>query len=182
MKTRTMTRVMVEAAVLATLALGSGNIARLQAKDKAAQVDPNDPTYQLYNLLDSKHDGKLDDFCVLAGMVADPKNPGQSQQQVLKAEYDKTRGFGKLRIYVRTVAPLTPDQLKAYDAKQIFDFAETDVAKFTKTDPGPFGKQGDVYFEATPDGGPLATASVTPEVQAEYEHFISQYILPALQK
>lgn len=182
MRTRTMTRVMVKAAVLATLVWGCGNNAPLQAKEKAAQVDPNDPTYQLYNLLDSKHDGKLDGFCLLAGMVADPKNPGQSQQQVLKVEYDKTRGFGKLRIYVRTVAPLTPDQLKAYDAKQIFDFAESDVAKFTKTDPGRFGKQGDVYFEASSDGGALATASVTPEVQAAYEHFLTQYILPALQK
>jgi len=168
-------------AVAALLVWGSP-AGRLAAKEKASQVDTNDPTYRLYSLLDSKYNGKLDDFCVLAALVPDPKNPGQSLQRVLRIDYNKDRGFGKLDIYVRTVAPLTPAQLKAYTAKQTYDFAETDTAKFIKTDAGPFGKPGDVYLEATPDGGALGAASITPDVQTRYEHDLTEFILPALEK
>ena len=146
-------------AVFALLVFGGGNAGRLGAKEKTPPISPNDPTVRLYNLLDSKYNGKLDDFCVLADVVNDPKNPGQAQQHVLRIEYSKDRAFGKLNIHVRTVAQLTPEQLKTYTPKQIYDFAETDSAKFTKTDPGPFGKPGDVYFEPASDGGALGTVS-----------------------
>jgi hypothetical protein len=159
-----------------------GSAGRLGAKEKNLQVNPNDPTFRLFSLLDSKFNGKLDDFCVLADLVSDPKNPGQQLQRVIRIEYNKDRVFGKLSIHVRTVAPLTPDQLKAYTSKQTFDFAESDAAKFTKTDAGAFGRPGDVYFEAAPDGGALASASITSEVQAQYELFVTQYLLPALEK
>src|SRR5579864_8416262 len=119
--------------VMGLLVLGGAGVQRLGAKDRVLQGDPNDPTYRLYSLLDSKYNGKLDDFCVLAGITDDPKNPGQSQQRVIRVTYNKDRGFGRLGIYLRTVAPLTPEQMKAYNAKQVYDFAETDVAKFTKT-------------------------------------------------
>ena len=151
-------------------------------KKRPPQVSPNDPTLRLYNLLDSKYNGKLEDFCVLADVVNDPKNPGQPQQHVLRVEYSKDRAFGKLNIHVRTVAQLTPEQLKTYSPKQIYDFAETDSAKFTKTDPGPFGRPGDVYFEPASDGGAMGTVTATPEVQAQYERFVTQYLLPALEK
>jgi hypothetical protein len=72
--------------------------------------------------------------------------------------------------------------MKAYNPKQVFDFGETDIEKFIKTDPGPFGKPGDVYFEPASEGGALATAAVTPEVQTQYEMFVTQYLLPALEK
>jgi hypothetical protein len=173
---------MIVGTVFTLLVFGGGNAGRLGAKEKGSQIDANDPTVRLYTLLDSKYNGKLEDFCVLADVANDPKNPGQAQQHVLRVEYDKDRAFGKLRIYVRTVAQLTPEQLKTYSPKQVYDFGEADSAKFTKTDPGPLGKPGDVYFEASPDGGPLATVSVTPQVQAQYERYVTQYLLPALEK
>ena len=101
-------------AIVITLLHGGGSAGRLGAKEKNATVSPNDPTFRLYSLLDSKFNGKLDDFFVLADVFNDPKNPGQAQQHVLRVEYNKDRGFGKLNIYVRTVAQLTPEQLKTY--------------------------------------------------------------------
>jgi len=160
----------------------AGNTARLDAKDKNSAVSPNDATVRLYSLLDSKYNGKVDTFCVLADLVNDPKNPGEPQQRVLRIEYNKDHAFGKLSIHVRTVAQLTPEQLKTYTPQQIYDFAETDSAKYTKTDPGSFGRPGDVYFQAAPDGGPLQTVPVTSEVQAQYDSFVTQYLLPALDK
>jgi len=168
--------------VVITLLLVGGYAGRLGAKERNSTVSPNDPTVRLYSLLDSKFNGKVDSFCVLADVVNDPKNPGQQQQHVLRIEYNKDHGFGKLSLHVRTVAQLTPDQLKTYTPQQIYDFAETDSAKYTKTDPGSFGRPGDVYFEANPDGGPLQTAPVTSEVQAQYELLVTQYLLPALEK
>jgi hypothetical protein len=167
---------------LALVLLGGAFERGVRAKEKPPQLDANDPTLRLYNLLDSKYNGKLDDFCVLGDVFNDPKNPGQPQQHVFRIEYAKDRAFGKLRIYVRTIAQLSPEQLKTYTPKQVYEFAEADSAKFTKTDPGPFGKSGDVYFQPTSDGGPLGTAAVTPEIQAQYEHYVTQYILPALEK
>ena len=182
MRNNVRTLAIMGGAVLTILVLGGGNAPRLGAKDKASQVGPNDPTLRLYSLLDSKYNGKLEDYYTLADVVNDPKNPGQTLQHVLCVAYNKDRAFGKLNIHVRTVAPLTPEQLKAYNTKQIYDFAESDSAKFTKTDPGPFGKPGDVYFEQSSDGGALRAVSVTAEVQAQYERLVTQYLLPALEK
>jgi hypothetical protein len=173
---------MIVGTVFTLLVFGAGHGGRLGTKEKAPQISPNDPTVRLYNLLDSKYNGKLEDYFVVADVVNDPKNPGQAQQHVLRVEYNKDRAFGKLNIYVRTVAQLTPEQMKTYNPKQIFDFGEADSAKFTKTDPGPFGKVGDVYFEPSRDGGALGTVTATPEVQAQYERFVTQYLLPALEK
>ena len=113
MKNQAIKYAMVGGAALALLLLGGGPARRLDAKDKGTQVNPNDPTYRLYSLADAKFNGKLEDFCVLADLVNDPKNPGQHQQHVISLEYNKDRGFGKLSIHVRTVAELTPEQLKA---------------------------------------------------------------------
>jgi hypothetical protein len=55
------------------------------------------------------------------------------------------------------------------------------LEKFTKTDPGPFGKTGDLYLQAT-ENGPLATAPITDEVRKEYETYVAQWLLPALEK
>jgi hypothetical protein len=176
------TLVIIAGAVFALLVLGGGDHGRLGAKERAPQASSNDPTVRLYSLLDAQFNGKLDDFVLLADVVDDPKNPGQTQQHVLRVEYGKDRVFGKLNIHVRTVAQLTPEQLKTYTPKQIYDFAETDTAKFTKTDPGPFGKPGDVYFEPASDGGAMGSVPSTPEVQSQYERFVTQYLLPALEK
>ena len=173
--------VIICSAVLILL-IFAGTAERMGAKDKSSPANPNDPTYRLFSLLDSKYNGKVDDFCVLADMINDPKNPGQQLQRVIRIEYNKDKGFGKLSLHLRTVAQLTPEQLKAYTAKQTYDFAETDVAKFTKSDTGSFGRTGDVYFQASSEGGPLATATVTSEVQSQYELFVTQYLLPALEK
>jgi hypothetical protein len=173
---------MIVGTVLTLLIFRGWDAGRLGAKEKATAIGPNDASVRLYNLLDSKYNGKLDGFYVLADVVNDPKNPGQAQQHVLRVDYAKDRVFGKLSIHIRTVAQLTPEQLKTYSPKQIYDFAETDSAKFTKTDPGPFGKPGDVYFEPAEDGGALGTVPVTPEVQAQYERLVTQYLLPALEK
>jgi hypothetical protein len=181
MRTSARTPAIVSGALLGLLVLGGGSPAQLGAKDKGSQVSSDDPTVRLYTLLDSKYNGKVDDFCVLADIFNDPKNPGQ-MQHVLRVTYGKDKAFGKLQIDVRTVAQLTPEQQKTYNPKQIFDFGETDTAKFTKTDPGSFGKPGDVYLQPNSDGGPLATAQVTPEVQSTYERYVTQYLMPALDK
>jgi hypothetical protein len=165
-----------------TLLILAGSGGDLIAKERSSPTNPNDPTVRLYSLLDSKYSGKLDDFYMLADLVNDPKNPGQQLQRVIRIEYNKVRGFGKLNLHVRTVAALTPDQLKAYTPKQIYDFAEADAVKFTKTDPGSFGRPGDVYFEAASDGGALTSTTVTAVVQAQYDAYITQYLLPALEK
>jgi hypothetical protein len=164
------------------LVFAGGNVTRLGAKEKVPVVGPDDPTLRLYNLLDSKFGGKLNDLYLLADTFTDPNKPGQVEQHVLRIEYDKGRAFGKLRIYVRIVDQLSPEQLKAYNPKDVYDFGETDSEKFTKTDPGSFGRPGDVYFQPTSPGGPLGTVPATQEVQARYDHYITQYILPALEK
>jgi hypothetical protein len=173
---------MLGVAVVLLLAFGGGSLGLLSAKDKSSQISADDPTLRLYSLLDSKFNGKLEDFCVLADVVNDPSTPGQPQQRVLRMDYDKDRGFGKLNIHVRTVAQLTPDQLKTYTPKQIYDFGENDSAKFTKTDPGSFGRPGDVYFATPSDGAALASAPAKAEVQTQYETYVTQYLMPALEK
>ena len=180
MRTTTRLRAITCGTILTLLILGSA--VRTDAKDKSSPSNPNDPTFRLFSLLDSKFNGKIEDFCVLADLISDPQNPGQQLQRVICLDYSKDRAFGKLNIHVRTVAPLTPDQLKTYTPKQTFDFAETDTSKYTKSDAGSFGRPGDVYFQAAPDGGPLTSASATPDVQSQYELLINQYILPALEK
>jgi len=170
-------------ALLAALLSGLGSAVRLTAKDKAAPpVAADDPTLRLFDLLNSKYNGKLDDFYLLADTFNDPAKPDQAEQHVLRVEYDKSKAFGRLKFYVRTVDQLTPEQLKAYTPKDIYGFAESDSEKFTKTDPGSFGRTGDVYFQPTSPGGPLGTSPVTDEVQARYDRYVTQYILPALQK
>ncbi len=119
---------------------------------------------------------------MLADLVPDPKNAGQQLQRVIEIDYGKDRAFGKLNLHVRTVAPLTADQLKTYTPKQDFDFAEEDSAKFIKSDAGSFGRPGDVYFEAPADGSALTSAPVSSQVQSDYDLLINQYLLPALEK
>jgi len=164
-------------ALLVTAALPSVRL----AKEKPPAVNPDDVTLRLYQLLDTSYGGKLADFYVIGGIYTDPKVPDKELQHVFKVEYEKTKAFGRLRIYVRSVDKLTPGQLKDYTPPQVYDFAEADVAKFTKTDPGPFGRTGDLYFQAS-ENGPLATVPITDETRKEYEADVTQWILPALQK
>jgi hypothetical protein len=173
---------MMAGAILpALLVLGGKPTNDVLAKQKAEAVDPNDPTLRLFQLLDNSYGGKLEDFYVLADIYSDPKKPGQELQRVLRIEYGKSHPFGKLKIYVRSVGKLAPDQLKTYTPKIVFDFGETDLEKFVKTEPGPLGKTGDLYLRSTEDR-PLATSPVTDEARKAYEHLITDYLLPALQK
>jgi len=151
------------------------------AKEKIPTVSPDDLTLRLFQLLDSSYAGKLSEFYFIGDVYNDPKIPDKELQHVFKAEYEKGRAFGRFRLCVRSVDKLTAGQLKDYTPKQIYDFGELDVEKFTKTDPGPFGKTGDVYFRAIPDG-PLATAPITDEARKAYEIYITQWLLPALEK
>jgi hypothetical protein len=169
-------------ALLMLLIFWGGNTLRLSAKDKTPPVSSDDPTLRLFDLLDSKFGGKLDNYYLLADTFADPKNPEQADQHVMRIEYNKENAFGKFRIYMRSVDKLTPAQLKTYSPKDIYTFAETDSEKFTKTSPGSFGRPGDVYFLPTSPGGPLGSSSITDKVQALYNHYVTQYILPALEK
>jgi hypothetical protein len=180
---RTFRLLLIIGAILAGLFLmgfpgqSAGNPA---AKEKTPPVGPDDPTYRLFQVLDTSHGGKLADFYLLADTYKDAKTD-QEFQHVLRVEYDKSKGFGKLKVYVRSVAKLTPDQLKSYTTQQIYEFGETDSEKFTKTEPGSFGRMGDLYFHA--EGNmPLATAPVTDEVRKSYDSFLTQYLLPALEK
>ncbi len=151
------------------------------AKEKIPTVSPDDLTLRLFQLLDSSYGGKLSEFYLVGDVYNDPKDPGKELQHVFKAEYEKGRAFGRFRLYVRSVDQLTAGQLKEYTSKQIYEFGDEDVEKFTKTDPGPFGKTGDLYFQAT-ENGPLATAPITDEARKEYETFVAQWLLPALEK
>lgn len=151
------------------------------AKHKKAPVSPDDPTYQIYQLLDNSYGGKLSDFYLLANVYADPQNPKVQLQRVLRVEYNKDQYFGRFRIYVRSVGKLTPAQLKTYSVEQIYHFGQSDDAEFEKIDPGPLGQSGDLYLKAT-NGGPLAPATITDQVRQEYESLITDYILPALKK
>jgi hypothetical protein len=170
-------RVPAALGAIVMLAILAGGGARIgSAKDKAA--DPNDPTLRLYDLLNTTRDGKLVDFFVLADIYTEQ---GKEFQRVLRAEYDKSRAFGKLRIYVRSVAKMAPEQLQSYTAKQVYDFGETDLEKFVKTDPGEFGKQGDIYLRGDADS-PLATVPITDAARKSYETLVVQYLLPALEK
>jgi len=83
------TSAIIVGTVLTILVTLGGDTPRLGAKDKTPQVGPNDPTVRLYSLLDSKYNGKLDDFILLADVFNDPKIPGQPQQHVLRVDYAK---------------------------------------------------------------------------------------------
>jgi hypothetical protein len=163
-------------AVAVLVILGAADVGVGSAKEKG--VDPNDPTLRLYTLLDTTRDGKMPDFFVLADIYSEQ---GKDFQRVLRAEYDKSRAFGKLRIYVRSVAKMAPEQLQSYTAKQVYDFGETDLEKFVKTDPGEFGKQGDIYLRGDADS-PLATAPITDATRKSYETLVVQYLLPTVEK
>lgn len=154
---------------------------RLYAKHKADPSAPDDATTELFQLLDSSHDGKLQDFYLLGDLYKDSSKPDDEYRHVLRVEYDKSRGFGKLNLWVRSVGKMTPQQLQTYTPKQIYDFAETDQEKYVKTTASTFGGSGDLYLRA--DGeGPLATSSITDDVRKSYDLFLTQYVLPALRK
>ncbi len=150
------------------------------ARDNKRGVSTDDPTYRLFRLLDNSNGGKLSDFCIVADTYSDARQPGQMLQHVLRIDYDKNRFFGRFRIYVRGVSQLTPGELKEYTPEQIYGFG-SDIEKFEKIDPGPFGETGDVYFRAAPNS-PLTPAPVTDDAKREYEFFLTQYVLPALEK
>jgi hypothetical protein len=155
----------------------------LRAKDKSAPVDPNDVTFRLYQLLDDTHEGKLSDYYLLADIYKDKdsKDSSEELQHVLLVDYDKNRGFGKLNLHVRAVGKLAPEQLKTYTVKQIYDFGVDDLEKFVKTEPGQFGKTGDLYLRATADL-PVATAPITEDARKSYEFYLTQYLIPSFQK
>ncbi len=169
-------------ALLATLAVIGGTPgSELYGKQKAEAVDPNDPTLRLFQVLDTSHGGKLEDFYVLADIYPDPKNPGQEMQRVLRVDYDKSRLFGRLKISVRSVAKLQPEQLKTYSAKMVYEFGVEDTEKFVKTEPGPLGKSGDLYLRSTDDRPPSTTA-INDDARNTYQRLVADYLLPALQK
>ena len=162
--------------VVLAIVLVSPSVLRGGGRNRA---DENDPTGKLFQLLDSQHSGKLDDIYVLADLYTD--SSGEQYRHVLRVDYDKNRSFGRLAIYLRSVGKMTPEQLAAYTPEQIYGFGEVDLAKFVKTDPGTFGQRGDLYLQSS-DDQPLHTAPVSDEARKNYETYVSQYIIPALQK
>src|SRR5579863_4599614 len=173
--------VLVSGFALALVAVVIPGLTRnLLAKRTPPLVDPNNPTQRLFDFVDNSKAGKLADFYVIADTYADPSHPGQQLQRVLKVDYDKSRFFGKFRIYVAAVAALTPDQLKTYTPEQIFNFG-TVVEKFEKINAGPLGQEGDMYLHAQ-GNLPPAAAPITDDVRREYDTLIAQYILPALEQ
>jgi hypothetical protein len=167
--------------ILFLAGLGGVLLPRLRAKEKSAVVDPNDPTSRLFQLLDGSYGGKLGDFCLIADVYKDPNNANEELQHILRVEYDKSRVFGRLNIYVRSVGKIQPEQMRVYTPKEFYEFGLSDLEKYVKTEAGPFGKAGDVYLRAQGDR-PLATAPVTDEVRKAYETILTQHLSPALQK
>ncbi len=141
--------------------------------------EPDPATIQLFQVLNSSFGGKVEHFCLLGDMYTDAS--GEQYRRVVRVDYDKSRTFGRLNIYVRSVGKMTPDQLAAYSPQQIYDFGESDQAKYVKTDTLTFGAPGDLYLAAQGDG-PLHSASITDQVRKQYSDLITQYVIPALQK
>lgn len=168
-------------AVLLLAGLSGIGAQNLGAKDKTPPIDPNDPTLRLFQLLDASRGGKLSGFFVVADVYKDPSSPDEEMQHILRAEYDKDRGYARFNIYVRSVGKIAPEQMKTYTPKELFDFGISDQEKFMKTDPGQFGRSGDNYMRAEGDR-PLASAPITDDVRKAYDSFVSQHLLPALQK
>jgi hypothetical protein len=152
------------------------------AKEKHNSNSSNDPTSRLYQLLDSSHDGKLQDYYLLADVYPDTTHPGSELQHVLLVDYDKTKFFGRFQFHVRSIGKPTDDQLKAYTVKQLYDFGVADMQAFEKIKPGTFGETGDLYLESPGGNDPLASAPITEAVAKEYDLLVSQYILPSLDK
>lgn len=169
-------------AIVTTIILVGVAVPSGWAKRKKAQpVSGDDSTSRVYQILDDSYGGKLSDYYLLADLYADPQNPANQLQHVIRVDYDKSRFFGRFRIYVRSVGKLTPAQMGTYDLKQIYDFGDSDEAEFEKINPGPLGETGDLYLQATADG-PLAPAQITDQSRQEYDMLITKYVLPALQK
>ncbi len=175
MRKRTELAAVIATSVVLTLAVPLSALAR----KKHTTVNPDDPTYQLYQLLNKSYGGNLKDFYVLADLYNGPQ--GEQLQHVLRVNYNEHSYFGRLQIAVRSVGKLSPAQLKTYDLQQLFKFGEQTEEQFDKSNPGPFGGTGDLFLQAT-DSGPLASASITGATRSQYEMFVQQYILPALKK
>jgi hypothetical protein len=156
---------------------------RVGAREKTSPVDPNDVTARVFQILDDSHDGKMTDFYLLADIYKDKEssNPDEELQHVLHLDYDKDRNFGKLNLHVRSLTKLAPEQLKTYTPKQIFDFGDEDTEKFVKSDPGQLGRTGDMYLRATADH-PLRDTPISDEARKAYDFYLTQYVIPALQK
>jgi hypothetical protein len=168
--------------IVATIILVAVAVPSAWAKRKKTRSgNPDDPTYKVYQILDDSYGGKLTDYYLLADLYADPQNPSNLLQHVIRVDYDKGRFFGRFQIYVRSVGKLTPDQMTTYNVKEIYDFGESDEAEFEKINAGPLGETGDLYLKA-PANGPLAPATLTDQASQEYEMLITKYLLPALQK
>lgn len=166
--------------VLGAVIGAAAGVRQMPAKEKTPAVNPNDPTYKLYALLDSNRNGKLEEFYFLADEYKSSEHPDETWQHVIVADYNKSLFFGKFKMTVRAISKPTPDQLKAYTVKALYDFG-SDSAKFAKINPGLFGQDGDLYMIATEDR-PLKSAPITPDVQSAYEKYVSQYLIPALEK
>lgn len=151
------------------------------AKEKTPPIGPDDPTVRLFQLLDSAYGGKLSDYYILADVYKNPNNPNEEFQRVLRLDYDKGKTFGKLNLYVRSVGKMQPEQLKAYTPKMVYEFGVADGEKFVKTEPGSFGRPGDVYLQASEDR-PLTSAPVTDETRKMYDRLVTEHVLPSLQK
>ncbi|HXH48599.1 MAG TPA: hypothetical protein VNM47_04430 [Terriglobia bacterium] len=167
--------------ILAAVSLLAIAIPSAWAKKKHASVNPDDPTYRLYQLLNDSYGGKLADYYLLANLYPDPEDSSNQLQRVIRVDYNKSLFFGRFHIYVRSVGKLSPAQMKTYDAKQIYDFGESDDTKYEKIDPGELGGTGDLYLKASANG-PLAPAPVTDQARQDYDMLITKYLLPALQK
>ena len=162
-------------------ALFGASVGVARAKEKAAVIDANDSTYRLFQLLDSSRAGKLTGFYLIADVYKDPKDPNEELQHILRAEYDKDRGYARLSLYVRSVGKIAPEQMRTYTAKDFYEFGLADQEKYMKTEPGALGRPGDIYLRAEGDR-PLASAPITDEVRKAYESYLTQHLLPALQK
>jgi hypothetical protein len=166
--------------LLVVLEASFGPGGRLIAKEKNPPTPANDPTAKLFNLLDNSYGGKLSDFYVFADVYKDPPHPDEEWQHILRIEYNKNLFFGKLKIYVCSISKPTDAQLKTYTVKQMYDFGSVS-SKFEKITAGQFGQKGDLYLHTEGDM-PLASAQVTPEVQTAYDKYLTQYLIPALEK
>ncbi|HLI30923.1 MAG TPA: hypothetical protein VKV79_07495 [Terriglobia bacterium] len=162
------------------IALWGASAAQAMPLRKKRKISSNNPTTQLFNILNNSFGGKLDLY-LLAGVYSDPSQPTVQYQRVLHVTYDKSLYFGRFMIHVRSVGKLNSQQLIIYTPKQVFDFGNRDSEEFEKINPGRFGATGDLYLAASGDN-PLAAVPVTEEVRQQYDSLLTKYVLPAVEK
>ena len=79
--------------VLGAVIGAAAGVRQMPAKEKTPAVNPNDPTYKLYALLDSNRNGKLEEFYFLADEYKSSEHPDEVYRALLVRRRRRTSRF-----------------------------------------------------------------------------------------